>query len=155
MSLDIAVRVAVGGGLEVENTGEGLAGVRLLGPRHLFRGALSDDAAPALATFRAQIDDPVGLFDDVEMVLDDEYGVAQVDKALEDGEEFADVVEMQAGRGFVEDVHGPASLALRKLASKFDALGFAAREGGGGLAELHIAETHFDDGGELLLNVRN
>jgi len=52
-------------------TSEGLAGVGLFGAGDLFGRALRDDAAAAFAAFRAEIDDPVGLFDDVEIVLDD------------------------------------------------------------------------------------
>src|SRR5215469_3361253 len=151
----VGFEVAVRGRLKAQNAGEGLAGVRLFGARDLFRSALGDDPAAALSAFGAEVDDPVGLLDDVEMVLDDEHGVAQIDEALQDVEEFADVVEMQAGGGFVEDVHGAAGLAFRKFARKFDALGFAAGERGGGLTELNIAETDFDDGGEFLLDVGN
>src|SRR5256885_3485618 len=52
-------------------TSEGLAGVGLFGAGDLFGRALRDDAATAFAAFRAKIDDPVSLFDDVEIVLDD------------------------------------------------------------------------------------
>src|SRR6266851_694809 len=62
---------------------------------------------------------------------------------------------MEAGGGLVEDVEGAAGLALGKLAGELDALGLAAGEGGGGLAELHVAEADFDEGGKLLLNLRN
>jgi hypothetical protein len=60
----------------------------------MFGRALGDDAAAALAPFRAEVNDPIGLFDDVEVMLDDEDGVAEGDEALEDVEEFADVVEV-------------------------------------------------------------
>src|SRR6516225_7454099 len=62
---------------------------------------------------------------------------------------------MQAGGGFVEDVHGASGLAFRKFASEFDALSLAAGKSCGRLTELHIAEAHLDDGGELLLDVGN
>src|SRR5713226_7909776 len=62
---------------------------------------------------------------------------------------------MQAGGGLVEDVEGAAGLALGEFAGELDALGFAAREGGVGLAELDVAETDFDESGEFLLNLRN
>ena len=46
---------------------------------------------------------------------------------------------MQAGGGFVEDVERSAGVAFGELQGKFDALGFAAGEGGGGLAEAYVA----------------
>ena len=39
--------------------------------------ALGDDAAAALAALGAQVNDPVGGLDDVEVVLDDDQGVAR------------------------------------------------------------------------------
>src|SRR5262249_17223472 len=76
-------------------------------------------------------------------------------EALKHVEKLADVVEMQAGGGFIEYVERAAGLALRKFAGELDALGFAAGKRCGGLAELDVAEAHFDYGGELLLNLRN
>src|SRR5215813_2531871 len=62
---------------------------------------------------------------------------------------------MQASGGFVENVECAASLALGEFASQLDALRFAAGKRGGGLAKLDVAEADFDDGGELLLDLRN
>ena len=45
----------------------------------------------------------VGCSDDVGVVLDDDDGVASVEEGAEGGEEFLDVVEVEAGGGFVED----------------------------------------------------
>ena len=46
---------------------------------------------------------------------------------------------MQAGGGFVEDVERSAGVAFGEFQGEFDALGFAAGEGGGGLAEADVA----------------
>jgi len=81
----------------------------------LFRGALGDDAAAAFAAFGTEVDDPVGLFDDVEMMFDDQDGVAKSNETLEDVEELADVVEMQAGSGFVEDVESAAGFGVWRV----------------------------------------
>ncbi len=51
----------------------------------------------------ADLDDVVGVFDDVELVLDDEERVAGVGEAMEDAEEDFDVGEVEAGGGLVED----------------------------------------------------
>ena len=61
------------------------------------------ELAAVLAGFGAEVEDPVGGFNDVEIVLDDEEGVAGIDELAEDGEEVLDVGEMQAGGGLVED----------------------------------------------------
>jgi hypothetical protein len=50
---------------------------------NVFWRALRHDLAAIIAGFRAEIDDPIGALDDVEVVLDDEHGVAGIDEALE------------------------------------------------------------------------
>ena len=53
-------------------------------------------------------------------------GVAQVGEAVEDFEELAHVVEVEAGGGFVEEVERAAGLALGELAGELHALGFSS-----------------------------
>ena len=110
---------------------------------------------PSFAAFGAEIDDPVGLFDDVEMVLDDQHGVAERDETIQHVEKFFHVVEVQAGGGLVENVERAAGLAARKFAGQLGALGFAAGKRGGGLAELDVAEADVDERLQLLLDRGN
>ena len=56
-----------------------------------------------------------------------------------DFQQQGDVGEVQAGGGFVEDVERSAGVAFGEFQGEFDALGFAAGEGGGGLAEADVA----------------
>ena len=132
-----------------------MAGVGLFVAGDQFGRALRDDAAAAFAAFGTEVDDPVGLLDDVEMVLDDEHGVAERDEALENVEKLPDVVEVKTGSWLVEDVERAAGLAFGEFARELDALGFAAGKRGGGLAELDVAEADFDERCEFLLNLRN
>ena len=60
----------------------------------LFGGSGGDDLAAGVAPFRAEVDDPIGGLDDVEVVLDDEQRAAAVDELAEGGEEFLHVVEV-------------------------------------------------------------
>ena len=57
-----------------------------------------------VSAFRAQLDDPVGGFDEVHIVLDHDDRVAFIGERLQDGDQFVDVMKMKAGRGFVENV---------------------------------------------------
>ena len=86
----------------------------------------------------------VGALDDVQVVLDDEHGVAGIHQALEHLQQLAHVLEMQARGGLVQDVEGLAALALLQLAGQLHALGLAARERRGGLAQADIAEAHVE-----------
>ena len=98
-------------------------------------------SAAAGAALGAHVDDPVGGLDDVEVVLDDDDGVALVDQALEHVEQLADVLEVQAGGRLVEHVDGAAGGALLQLGGELDALRLAAGEGRRRLAEPHVAEA--------------
>jgi hypothetical protein len=92
--------------------------------------------------------------------------VAGVHEALEYFQEDADVVEVEAGGGFVEEEEGgfwvwrrlriagvvvvgkfaaviDRRYRLGEVADEFEALAFAAGEGVDGLAELQIAEAYF------------
>src|SRR6266567_5442682 len=140
---------------DAKNAGEDVAGVGFFCAGDEFGRALCDDATAAFASFGAKINDPVGLLDDVEVVLDDEHRVAEINEALQDVEEFSHVVKVQAGGGLVEDIESAAGLALGKFAGQFDALGFAAGKRGGGLAERDVAEADFDECRKFLLNLRN
>src|ERR1700733_954709 len=119
---------------------------------NLLRGAVGDDAAAPFPALRARVEDVVGVADDVEIVFDDDDGVAEVGEVVKDFEEFADVVEVEAGGGLVEEVEGAAGLAFGKLASKLHALRFAAGQRGSGLAEMDVAEAHVDQSLEFLVD---
>ena len=55
-----------------------LARIGLLDLGDLFGCALRDHAAAVFAAFRAEIDDPVGIADYVEIVLDDDDAIAEI-----------------------------------------------------------------------------
>ncbi|MBR0045065.1 MAG: hypothetical protein IJP56_09535 [Synergistaceae bacterium] len=86
--------------------------------------------------------------------FDDNHAVAAGDEFVEDAEEAFDVVGVEAGGGFVDDVEGFASGAAGEFGGEFDALGFAAGEGGGGLAELDVAEADLLEGFEFVVDGR-
>ena len=114
-----------------------------------FGRALGNNLAALVAGIGAEIDDPVGRFNDVEVVFDDEDGMAGIDEALKDIEQDADVIEVQAGGGFVEQEKGGFGIAragqgeVGEVADEFEALAFAAGQGVDGLAEPQITETDF------------
>lgn len=67
----------------------------------LFGGAGEDNLTAGTTAFGAHIDDVVGGHDDVEIVLDDHYGVAALHEAVEYTEQHADIFKMQTGGGLV------------------------------------------------------
>ena len=103
-----------------------LPGERILDGGHLLRRAGHDHLAPALAALGAEVDDPVGLLDHVEVVLDHEHGVARVDEPLQHLQQLLDVGEVQPGGRLVEDVERSPGRDLAELLRQLDALRLAA-----------------------------
>lgn len=122
------------------------AGVGVGGEGQEFRWAGGDDLAALGAAFGPEVDEPVGVADDFEVVLDNEQAGALLDELFEGVEEASDVVEVEAGGGFVEQVEGAFVGGLGEMGGEFDALGFAAGEGGGRLAEAEVAEADVGHG---------
>ena len=111
-------------------------------PRHLFRGPGGHDLSSLLAAFRPEIDDVVRTLDHLEVVLDDDHGVAVVYESLEHVKELLYIREMQPRRRFIQDEESPPFARSDKLLTQLDALSFPTGERGRGLSELHVPEPH-------------
>src|SRR6516162_10510771 len=72
--------------------------------RNGFGRTLGDNTPAALAPFGTEVNEPIGGFDYVEIVFDDQQGVAGGAELEEHFEQFGDVVKMEAGGRFVQDV---------------------------------------------------
>ena len=60
-----------------------------------FDGRPTGDYSAALfSTFRTQIDQVIGIFDDIEVVLDRDDSVAHIDKPMQDFNQLVDVGEV-------------------------------------------------------------
>ena len=70
----------------------------------LLGGPCGNDPPAAFSAFGAEVDYVIGRFDHVRMMLDYDNRVLLIHQFAQNVQELADVFEMQAGRGFVEDV---------------------------------------------------
>ena len=95
----------------------------------------------------------VGQFDDIHVVLYHDDGVATLHDALQHVHEDADVLEMQARGGLVEDIEGLSRVAFRQFGSQFHALALTARQGGGGLAQFDVSQAHILYGLDFLKDI--
>ena len=84
--------------------------------RDLLGRALGDDPAAAVPTLGSEIDDPVRGLDDVEVVFDDDDGVASIDQRVQHREQPANIVEVETGGRFVEEVERLPGGAFGELA---------------------------------------
>ena len=96
------------------------------GVAYYFWHTGGQDLSSAVSSFGAEIDDPVGSFYDVKVVLDDDDGVAMVGQAVQYLEQHFDILEVQTGRRLVQDIQGASGIALGEFQGQLDALRLAA-----------------------------
>jgi hypothetical protein len=68
----------------VQDFFKGLAGMTVVAVGDVIGRALGDNGSALITGIRAEIDDPIGAFDNVEVVLDYHHGMTSVDEALKD-----------------------------------------------------------------------
>src|SRR5206468_2238469 len=105
-----------------QNRYQVLSGITLGLARHVFRSSLRDNAPARLAAFRAEINDPIRRFDDIEVVLDDEQRVARGAEFEQHFQQLGHVREMQSRRRLIENVEGPARLLAAQFRCEFHPL---------------------------------
>jgi hypothetical protein len=84
--------------------------------QYRLRCALDDEAAAAIAAFRTQIDDPIRLGHDIQIVLDDDDRVAGIDETMQNLQQLLDVGHVQTHRRLIE--HIQRVLPSRRAASR-------------------------------------
>ena len=87
-----------------QQLGQKLAGVRCLARRNLLGGATGDQFAALVASLRAEVDDIIGRFDHVQVVLDHHHRMPMIDQPVQAFQQPIDVGEVQTGRRLVQDV---------------------------------------------------
>jgi RNA polymerase sigma factor (TIGR02999 family) len=88
-----------------------------------------------VATLGSKVENPIRALDDVEMMFDHQDRVPCLHQPLQTIQQTLDIGEMQAGRGFVENVEVVAAAAhFAQLGRQFDPLRLAPGKDGGGMA---------------------
>src|SRR5882724_9341877 len=139
----------------VEIGGQRLSSVGLFHARDLFRSALRDDATSLFSALGSEIENPVGVADHIEIVLDDDDRVSKIGEPVQYVEQFADVVEVQAGGGLVEQIESLAGLTLTEFPGQLDALRFSAGERHSRLPEMNVSQADIDQRLQLLFYLWN
>lgn len=85
-----------------------LSRIRPLHLGDLLGRAFRHDFTAAVAAFGTEIDDPIGITNHVEVVFDDQDRIPSFDQTIEHVQQSLNVGEVEAGGGFIEDVHGAA-----------------------------------------------
>jgi hypothetical protein len=102
------------------------------------------------ARFRTEIDQPVGAFEDFNVVFDHEDAVAFIGEPLQKVNKQRNVIEMQSRRGLIEQKQ---CLLLRiggfqEMADEFETLGLAAAEGLERMAQSQVTEARLAEHAE-------
>src|SRR6185312_12133137 len=101
------------------------------------------EVAAAVASFLAEIDDPVRGLDHVGIVFDHQDGVALLDEGIERCQQLADIMKMQPRGGFIENEQDmPLGPALAEKGGQFYPLSFPTRKRVRRLAEFDVPKTH-------------
>ena len=117
-----------------------------------------DDGAAQVAGAGAELDDVVGGLDDVGVVLDDVDRVAHVHHLLEQVDEMAHVLEVEAVGGLVDDEDAALSAlfqrhgVLLEVGCDLETLQLAAREGAQRLVEMQVMQADVHHGFEFFLD---
>ena len=88
-------------------------------------------------------------------MLDDHEGVARLGQPGQHADQLLHVGDVQSRGGLVQHVDGAPRGLPGQLGGQFDALGLAAGEGGGGLAQLHVAQAHVPHGLQLAADLED
>lgn len=113
---------------------------------HGGRCALEHDLAAVAAAVWSQIDHPVGVCDDIEVVLDHDHRAgALVDQAVQHVEQARDIAGVQADRRLVQDIDH--TLAMQ-VSGQLDPLAFAAGQAAERLSQPEAIEADVDDGAQ-------
>ena len=120
-----------------------LPGGRLRGLHDFLRRASGDHFAAMASGTRTHVDHVVGAEDGIEVVFDDDDGVAQVTQPQQRLQQPVVVALVQADGRLVEHVHDTGQPGA-DLAGQPDALRLAAREGVGRSIERQVVEADVD-----------
>jgi hypothetical protein len=95
----------------------------------------------------------VGALDDVQVVFDDQDGVALVHEPLKRPEKDRDILGVEPDGRLVKEVEDPLFPFMDEVIGELDALEFAAGKGGRGLPQPQVPETDLRQRRELLLDI--
>lgn len=94
--------------------------------RQFFGRALSNYLTSGVTAFRPYVNNMVGAFYHVHVVLDDYNRVSQIYEAVKRVHQFVDVMEMKAGGRLIENKHCRFGLFHREKVSQLHTLVLAA-----------------------------
>ena len=94
--------------------------------RHIFGGANRDEFSTTRASFRTEIDNPIGRLDDIQIVLHHQDGVSRFNETMQHLQEQLYVSKMQARGWLIQEVQRLPGTFLHEFLGQFNPLCFAS-----------------------------
>ena len=107
----------------------------------MFRRALRHQLTAADASLGTEVNQPIGGAHDIEIVLDDQHGIAGIDQSLQGFQQARDILEVQTRGRFVQDIERLAGRRPLQFGGEFDTLGLATAQRRRRLAQRQVAEA--------------
>ena len=98
----------------------------LLAFGNLLRRSRRNDFTAVDTRIRAQVDNPVGTLDHIQIVFDNHDAIAEATQAIQAIHELADIFKMQARRRFVKQIERLACSWAAQFRRNLDTLRFTA-----------------------------
>ena len=112
----------------------------------MLGGTLRNNSTAAVPSFRPQINDPVCAFDDIQVMLNNDNGIAFIDKPLQNRQQLIDIIEMESCSRLIQDIYSTSVRPLLQFCSKLHTLAFPSGQCRGRLSETDIAKSYIDQG---------
>ncbi len=124
---------------------------------HIFWHTFRHHVTTRIAAFGAQVNQPITGANHIQIVLNHNQRMTTFQQLAQGAHQLGDVVKMQTGGGLIEQKQS-ALLGNRLFAgsgrfgstrqepSQLQTLRLATRQGGHGLAQLHVFQAHIHDG---------
>jgi hypothetical protein len=107
-----------------------------------FRRSRRNYLPTTFTAIRPKVNDPITGLHDIEVMFNDDHGVAFVSKLVQDIDEFGDIAKRETSRWFIENVNRVFVGHASPFTGQFHSLCFASREGSRWLAKANITETN-------------
>ena len=98
----------------------------MLALHQLFRCSGENDLTAVVSAVRPQIDQIVGCFNHIQIVLDEDDRISRVYQRLQDFNQFMNVCRMKPCCRLVQNIDGLSGGFAAKFSSQLDPLNFAA-----------------------------
>ena len=131
------------------------AGVAVSYSGNLFRRTGGNDVSSPVSSFGSEINDMISLENNIQIVLDQDNGVATIHQESQHLQQFCYIGEVQSRCWFIENVERLAGAPLGKFQGELDPLRLPPRERQGTLPEFDVVEPNRHECVESSFYLRN